>query len=417
MLIEMEEGEMNVAENRRADGTSRWTRNVTLLNGLTATRNLLFILPVFTLHFADTVGLAFSDVIASQAAFAATMVVCEVPSGWLSDRWRRVAVLRIGSVLWLAAAPLFWLASDLATLVLAEVVMAVAASLVSGTDSAFLHDSLEAEGQTHRFLAEESRRHGIAMASVGISTGIGGALYALAPNLVFLFQAIAFAVAAGCSVLLVEPPKHFKEAERRHPRALLRVLHAEFRTKPDLVRVIIFAGFLSAATLAGNWLQQAYLVALTVPPTLLGPIVAAGFLIGAGVTQTAPALEARYGWRALLGFLVLGMTVVCVTVGLLDGPAGIPLAGVPLTVATAIVWGLSGPVLRDLVNQRANPSHRATMMSVLGLAPRLVFVPLGFCLGFVVDVSDAATAYVWLGAFVLLAGGGTWFALAQRDPD
>ena len=76
-----------------ADATFPVGRNIALLNGFSAARSALFLLPVVVPYFGDHVGLSFRETLLTEAAFAATMVLTEVPSGWLAGHWRRKNVL------------------------------------------------------------------------------------------------------------------------------------------------------------------------------------------------------------------------------------------------------------------------------------------------------------------------------------
>ena len=56
-------------------------RNVALLNGFSAARSALFLLPVIVPYFGDHVGLSFREILLTEAAFAAKAAAAAAQSG------------------------------------------------------------------------------------------------------------------------------------------------------------------------------------------------------------------------------------------------------------------------------------------------------------------------------------------------
>ena len=65
----------------------------------------------------------------------------EVPSGYLADRYGRVAVLRAGGVFWSLSWLLLLGVDDFAGLVVFELLGGLGAALLSGADLALLFDT------------------------------------------------------------------------------------------------------------------------------------------------------------------------------------------------------------------------------------------------------------------------------------
>ena len=128
----------------------RLDRNLPLLNYYSMLRGCLFILPVLAPFVHDRLRLDFFHLMLSEAIFAASVVICEVPSGWLADVWRRVDVLRLSACLSLGAVSLIWVADGFWVFALGQVVMGISISLQSGADSALLYDSLQARARAAR---------------------------------------------------------------------------------------------------------------------------------------------------------------------------------------------------------------------------------------------------------------------------
>ena len=89
-----------------------------------------FVVPVLVPFFRDEMGLSFKDFMIGEAAMAAMVVLLDVPTGWLSDIWKRKHVLALGTVLLLIGNLLMLVAHNLVTAVSAQSVMGDRKSVV-----------------------------------------------------------------------------------------------------------------------------------------------------------------------------------------------------------------------------------------------------------------------------------------------
>ena len=135
---------------------------------------LLFWLPAIVLHLIDLVGLA--DALRLQAVYYVAVVVFEVPSGWLSDRFGRVITMRIAAVAWIAAHAAFLSSSSIEALAAGQILLALGYACVSGTDSNLHLDTLEALGRADEFAASEATVRRRMLISMAVASLLGGLL-------------------------------------------------------------------------------------------------------------------------------------------------------------------------------------------------------------------------------------------------
>ena len=391
-----------------ADATFPVGRNIALLNGFSAARSALFLLPVLVPYFGDHVGLSFRETLLTEAAFAATMVLTEMPSGWLADHWRRKNVLVLGAALWAAGCLCLWAAGGFAAVVVGQVLMGLAASLQSGADSALLYDSLLCTGAQSRYLPSESRRHSIAMVSLATASALAGPLYAWDVDAIFALSTMAYLLSGICALALVEPPRHRVYRGRFDLSAMIQVVLQECRYNRVVLWVVLFAGDLMAATKASVWTQQAYLLLLDVDLFWFGPITAAALLVGGLVSLFGPSIDRSIGASAALGIVVAGVVAGFVLGGSLPSTWMVPI----LFVAFA-AYGIAHPALKALVNDRGSSDRRATILSVLSLVPQLTFVGLSPFVGRIVDDRGADSGYLFLAGFAAISAGAAWYGLAR----
>nr|MBP6725036.1 MFS transporter [Halioglobus sp.] len=103
-------------------------------------QSFLVVIPVFV-PLLQGHGLSMSQVLQTQALFALTIALFEVPSGYLADIWGRRPVILAGSAInAVGFLSLLW-ADSFADFVVYEIFLGVGFSLISGTDLALLYDT------------------------------------------------------------------------------------------------------------------------------------------------------------------------------------------------------------------------------------------------------------------------------------
>lgn len=191
----------------------RADRNIRLLEAHAVCINMAFIIPVVVPFYRDRMGLGFDDFLIGEAAFAVTVVLLEVPSGWLSDVWKRRHVLLAGTVFELIGYALMLVADNLIMAMLAQSVIGIGISLLSGTNTAMLYDSLLSEGRAAEYRRHEGRRMGLGLYSVAAASVMGGFIYAVDARLPVILTLVTLVMGGVCCLMMTEPDRHRRVAE------------------------------------------------------------------------------------------------------------------------------------------------------------------------------------------------------------
>ncbi len=103
--------------------------------------------PIWVLYLQRERGLSLAQVTALDAPFWLVMVLAEVPTGAVADRWGRKFSMLLGGVCLTAAIFLFGIGTSYGVLLVSYLIWGMAMTLGSGADTAFLYDSLVALGR------------------------------------------------------------------------------------------------------------------------------------------------------------------------------------------------------------------------------------------------------------------------------
>lgn len=369
----------------------------------------LFPMAIVTLYQQHELGLGMTEIMQLQAIFGLSLAIFEFPSGYVADRLGYRASLLAAAVLsiagWLAYAQAggFW------GVAFAEALLGLSLSLVSGTNSAMLYETLVELDEEERFGSWFARARFFGQAGEGSAALLAGVLYAISFELPFYLQAGIWVVNLGVAFALVEPAFHrpvVHDAKAR-VRALLRyVVHGSPRLKATFTLSVV----LGLSTFVPVWIIALYAERAGVAVAWLGPIWAAANYVVAFGSLAAPGAQRRFGTHG-----VLWVCVMLVAVGYGGLGATHAFWGFVFYFALCLCRGLNGPLLSH-EEQRVIPSgDRASFVSLRSLVFRLGFCVIGPLAGMALErFGDHATLLV-LGAGFSLASALAW-RLFRRSP-
>lgn len=389
----------------------RADRNLKLMAGYTVGANAMFVLGVIVPYYRDVMGLDFQTFLIGEAAFAAALLVCEVPSGWISDNWQRKHVLTLAVLMEVAGFACMLVGDNIYWAILSQAIIGVGISLSSGTNTAMLYDSLLSAGRESEYRRHEGRRAAFGFYSVATASVASGFLYTVDKHLPVVLTIAALLVAALCSALMDEPERHRVKAAR-HPLAdMVATAHYALRGHAEVGLIILFASALFCSTKLIMWSQQPYYMAIGLDESIFGVLMAAGFLMAGFSSQLGHRFDGRAGSLRVLAWCWLTAFAVCAITGLYQGLAGVVL----LMIGGSCLFGLASPRVSEAINARVDGSRRATILSTQGLLGSLFFIPTSMALGWMDSRHGIGGALLALAGWLVVAGLLLSLLLVNRD--
>ena len=347
-------------------------RNLVLYPWFKFLQNLLFWQAIWFLFFQNT--LSASDAILLYAVYDIATTLFEVPSGYMSDRLGRRTTLIASSAAGFLGMVVFATADTFGAFVLGQTLLGASIAFVSGTDSAFLYESLVAEGREDEVEAQELRAWRFTFSGLACSAVVGGIMALWSFELAFATCAIAFAAAVVVTLRCVEPPHTKTEIAQGAEWLRFRSLGAAF-TKPVLIWLFVLStlmyGFSHIPFVFGQPFILAALDRIGLAgeaPLVSGTVTAIMMLVSVGTSMLAPRL------RKLLGLPVLLCTAFAMQIFL-----AAVLALTSSVVAIAFLFlrmvpdSLSRPFILARVQPLLSDDSRATYLSLRSLAGRVTF--------------------------------------------
>ena len=387
-------------------------RNILLLNLHNVGISAIFILPVFLLYYQDVIGIGFRELLIGEALFAAVVLLMEVPSGWLSDTWKRKHTLMLGSASNIIGFVLLWNADSFFYACLAQATLGIGVSLNSGTVQALLYDTLLAEGREGEFAQREGKRFSYGFYAIAAASAIGGFLYAINPHLAMGMTAFGYVFAIFCAALLIEPERH-KRVSVKHPIAdMIATMRYALHGHREVAMLIFAGAVMFCGTKILLWAQQPYYIANNVAPAWFGVFAACGFLISAISGQFSHIIPEHIPNRYVLGGLMVFEILICIVAGIFIG-----WIGVALILCGYLVYGLGQPRMQAALNKRVDSTRRATILSTASLMVQALSVPVMVAFGAISDHIGVDRALLAMCVFIACLGGPFMLGLIRAETD
>lgn len=354
-----------------------------------------FFIPVIALFYiASQVSIEQFTII--MAAFTLTVFLLEIPTGIFSDLIGRKRTLLLSRFFYIAEIFLLAFYNGFWPLLIAKIIGGLALSLSSGTQQAFLYDTLKRVKREH----EHKRISGLIymtthtfMAFVFI---IGAYLFTINPKLPAMASLFPVSIAFLLTFFLREPypPKkkvnaaaffaHFKESA-------LHVWHHDY-----VKYLILFSAPIHAIIHSALSISSAYFEKVMIPISLIGIIAFLSSMTSAISSKQAHAIEERIGDKKSL-FLVW----IFVLSGTLLMSAMIPYIGVLVYFLIPLAQGFFDVLVNHYMNVHAKTSHRATILSMKSMANALSFTILFPIMGHITKVKTMGKSFMFLSAFLI----------------
>jgi MFS family permease len=379
-------------------------RNIRLITAHGLFTHMLFLLPVVYPYY-QSIGLSFRDFLIGEAVFSAVILLCEIPSGWISDVWRRRTTLVLGGFFALCGFSLLMAADNFWMATIAQGTIGIAVALNSGTNTSLLYDLMHEEGKDSDFRRVDGHRHGISFYGTALACAAGGFLFVVHPKLPLFFDMCAI-TAAMVSIAMVREPKRFMKApEKNLLRDMAQTMKYALSGHPEIAGIIMVAATVLCTTKLMLWTQQPYYAQAGLSVQWYGVILTVTFILGGMAGQLSHRIEHWGSNRAALGFMAGILIIACVTLALINS---VPL-GVVLFFTGTLAYAMGQPRVNAGIHSRVGPERRATIMSTANLMVHLLFIPTSVIVGAMEEWKGVSAALFWIaGQLFVLAGAGLW---------
>jgi MFS family permease len=315
-----------------------------------------------------------------EISFAAILLVLEVATGRFSDRFGRVLTLKLGYMAHLVGCLFYATAGSFTDFLVGEAFFALGISLHSGTDEAFLFQSIKALKGAQGLVVQSSKDDpdhqqwwtfiiGCGFVSMGMFAFVGTLLSTLDLTYPYWFAAGFQVVSLLLCFFMVEPPVEDTDGSST-PGGTLREALASVQALPRTVLWMIFVpAFIASVTRTFVWSYPDIIKECKPDPMWRGYAFAIfNFTAGAATllvrTIKDDETARKVVWVVFVG--VIGSVLGLVT---LTGPL-VWLLLIPQQIARSLTGSLFSKTINDTIPDRV----RATVLSIKSAMGAVLYI-------------------------------------------
>jgi len=346
--------------------------------------------------FYESNGLTMKDIMVLQAVYSIAIVVLEIPSGYLADVIGRRKTLILGATFGTIGFATYSFSFGFVGFLVAEIILGIGQSCISGADSAMLYDTLLEKGHEKRYTRFEGRitsLGNIAEAAAGI---LGGVLAGITLRTPYFAQSFVAFIALPAALTLVEPARQIPLMKASLREVVQIARFALFKDRP-LRRNILFSAITGTATLTMAWFAQPYFEYSKIDIAWYGLLWTSLNLTVAFTSYNAHRIEQKLGQSRSIILIALIIPIGYLALSRFHTPYGLIIL-----FLFYLVRGFATPVLKDYINRITASNIRATVLSVRNFVIRLLFALVGPLLGWIKDIYSLPQALTLAGIIFLV---------------
>ncbi len=355
-----------------------------LLKIITPLWQIYVVVPVLVLYLMEK-GLSLAQVLFLQAVFAALIIVLEIPTGYLSDRFRRKDVFIAGLAAQLVGVGLYIVGQSFTVFLGAEIAFALSRALISGTDSAMMYEYV---GKA--FKKEWGELKSWLYFYGFFANIIGGFLGGISLSYPFYFLFIATLTSLILALALKEPER------KERAQSIKGNMNAIIRDRELLLGILFFA-FMNGLLRVFLWPAQPYAKELGISLTVFGFFLGLINLISGVITRYIHLLEKVLGEATLVALIPITEVLFSTIWGLFHTQlAFYAILLVPLS------RGLTSVLRDDYIHKRVSSKERATAISTSSMMKALIYSAWLIGFGYVAETFNLQGGFLITAVFIAI---------------
>ena len=319
---------------------------------------------VYIPYMMDWGGLTFFQIMILQSYFMFIIFLLEIPSGAIADRIGRNIALMLSALSVACAAFVYSLAPIFLLFLLGETFWAFSIALFSGTEEAFLFNTLKTMDQEKKLPTILGRNQTINLIALTISAPLGS-IIAEFISLQFTMTCLGFVFLSAFLISLTfKEPKIEREKQSQHYLAIIKVGFQELKSNSILRKLCFDRVIIGYLTFFLFWTYQVYLGVVNIPILWFGFIAALMNVVNMSFTILIPWFLKRV--KSKLRFLIF----VDIIIGgsfILLGFATYPLLGILLLLLIRGFGNSRYLIFVNGINRQIESENRATVLSTVNM--------------------------------------------------
>ncbi|MDF2674672.1 MAG: transporter [Clostridiales bacterium] len=359
--------------------------------------SLIFAYVIERLYWAGR-GITVQQVVYTEIIYAATVIILEVPSGALADKWSRKNMMVINAVLHFVEFLMLIYANRFWHFALIVFLSGIGKAMSSGTSNAILYDSLKLINEEDKFEKLLGRVNFFDYSS-GLIAALVGSYVAYRAGLVSVYWLSLISV--GMSIVIaisIREPKIITQidTEEVHYLGIIKNAYSFLKNEPTIRFILLLGIIIGASMVYVDEFWQIYISEIKIPVIYFGIISGIRSLSSSIFGVIAYRIKKWFSYKTIFTVTLLIYVGALVLTGYVKNIFGL----IPLAAAFS-VFGVIEPLVSGYLHHRTDSSCRATVESFQSLVYRGFSIILGLAFGFFSTNYSIFHGFRFLGFFSL----------------
>ena len=354
----------------------------------------LMAMPIMT-PFYGSIGLDQGMIGLSQAVFTVILMLINIPTGWLADKFSRKTFNTLGDLGCVVALVFYSQATNFYDVIIGELIFGVAIAFSQGADDGLIRAYTQKLDSSGKMLHDQSASIAIwkFIAQV-VALIIGGAIGAVNFRLAILISAVPYLAGFILSLLIKEEGERHVCVHKNPVKDMLHVIKSTIGTNQILRWRIVSYAIGTEITHSIIWALTPILILAGVP---MG-IVAMGWV----ANSVSATIGAKIGGRLIHSFNSWQKLAIATSLTMI----ALIIMSVHLSIVTIWLYsfigagqGFASATLKPLVQESAPDKNQSIIISIMKSFSQLIYIPTVWIINLVGNIDIRLTMIATIAIF------------------
>jgi MFS family permease len=324
--------------------------------------------------FYNSIGMDQGQIGLSQTIFTLALLMLNIPTGWIADRFSRKICNAAGDLGAVIALLMYSQSTCFFDVVVAEILLGVALAFSQGADSALTKahtDLLDKKGKYglfHRVNTTNAIWRPIAQI---IALTIGGIIGPVNYSLAIAVSAVPYFIGFVLSLIIREEGERRIQKHKNPLRDIWQIVYETVIPNAKLRWLIVAFAAGSSITHVMIWALTPLMIAAGLPMQVIG----AGWVLNAIATTVGAMLAKRYALR-LIKWKRLAVPAIIILSAMVIMSINLSAYTVWLYATLGAGYGWYAGVLIAMIQNETPGGNQSTAVSIAGTFSQLIYAPL-----------------------------------------
>lgn len=340
----------------------------------------LLSIPIMTPFFLD-IGLNQQQIAQTQMIFTIVIMVLNIPTGWLADRFSRKWSNVIGDFGCALTLLLYSQVQGFSGVVGCEILFGIFLAFSQGVDASLLkHFTSKLDDSGKLFKTTTAKIAAWQYAVNFVVMLLGGPIGAISFRLAIALSAVTFVLSGIAALLIRDDSENLQPVHKNPLKDMGRIVKVAARDKTLRLRIFAFA--VSRETTHGIiWVFTPLMLLVGVPLS----IVSLGWVINSAASFIGAKAAQRYVNR-LPEWKIFAIPIALITIGLGVMSIHFSIVTIWLYLLMGVTQGWTNAAMLPLVQNRVSPSEQTSIISVAKVVAQFIYIPTVWLIGLAADI-------------------------------